>query len=72
MQAFNHTQSSSSATWVVDHNLNVASTVSDVLINIDGALKKVLPLAVVHNTANQLTITFSSAQTGSARIISSF
>ena len=69
MDAYNHIQSSGSATWTVTHNLNTDAVAVDVFIDYGGNLTKVLPLDVVATDVNTLTITFSSSQTGKARVI---
>lgn len=69
MAQHNHTQSSGSATWTITHNFGVSSVDVDVFIDFGGNLEKVLPLSVEHTDNNTVTVTFSSAQTGVARVI---
>lgn len=69
MSSFDFTQGAASTTWTITHNLNVAETVNDVFVDVAGTLTKVLPLTVTHTNDNVLTITFSSAQDGVARVI---
>ena len=72
MAEYNHNQTSSSASWVINHNLNSDSVVVDVMVNDGGDLEKVLPANVQINTVNQITVTFSQAWTGRARIVGEF
>lgn len=51
-------------TWVINHNLGYNPTIG---LYINGQL--VQPQSLIHNSLNQATATFSSAQTGSARCI---
>ena len=69
MQAYNHDQASGSSAWVVSHNLNTDAVAVDVFIDFGGNLEKILPLSVDVTDNNTLTINFSSAQTGEARVI---
>ena len=61
---YTHTQSSSSATWNITHNLNKYPSV---VIKRTGSGSKV-HAAITHNSKNALTITFAAAQTGSAHL----
>ena len=71
MGEYNHTQGSSSATWTITHNLNSDSVNIDVMID-DGPntpdVDKII-VAVSKVTDNQLTVTFSGAHTGFARVV---
>ena len=69
MAEYNHVQSSSSTTWTISHNLDVSSVAVDAMIDISGNLEKILPAGIEHVDNNTLEITFSSAQTGRARIV---
>ena len=66
---YNHIQSSGSATWTVSHNLNAPVVVCDVYALNNGVTEKILPLNIVHTSDNSLTITFSTARTGRARVV---
>ena len=69
-EAYNHVQSVASTSWAITHNLNVAETVFDVIIDTGGSVfQKALPLSAIHTNNNTLTLTFSAAQSGRARII---
>lgn len=69
MNAYNHNQSSSSTAWTIIHNLNTPAVAIDVFVDVAGTLTKILPASVVADNDNQVTVTFSSAQFGRARVI---
>jgi len=67
---FNYTQTTASASWVVVHNLNQANgPVVDVMIDQNGSLKKIIPLDITIDNANQVTVSFTSPQTGAVRCV---
>lgn len=67
---YNHTQDTASSTWVVMHNLNLASgPVMDVMVDVSGTLTKIIPSSVTINSANQVTIGFTKPYSGVARCI---
>lgn len=70
LSAYNHIQSSSSASWTISHNFGTDSVVCDVYIDYDGSLEKALPDTFIPSS-NSLTVTFTSAKTGRARVMSS-
>ena len=63
-----HTQTSSSTTWTITHNLDTLSPVVDCWIDVSGDYTKILPLTVTATSNLVVTITFSSAQSGSAYV----
>jgi len=69
MQTYDHNQSASSASWVISHSLNTDAVAVDVFIDSGGNLVKIIPQDVVATDINTITVTFSSAQTGKARIV---
>ena len=69
---YNHVQTSASASWAVNHALASDSVAVDVMIDNGGNLEKILPADIRIDDANNITITFSSAQTGKARIVGEF
>jgi len=69
MAELNYSQAVAASTWTITHNFSVESLVVDVFVDIGGNLEKVLPLNIVHTNNNTLTVTFSLAQTGNARLI---
>lgn len=60
-----HTQSTSSASWVVTHNLNNSQPIISVF---DNANTQIVPENITINSANQLTVTFSTAIQGFVRV----
>lgn len=62
--SYTHYQTSLSDTWVVVHGLGY-----NPVVRVFVGVNEVQPASIVHNTINQLTITFSSPQTGQARCI---
>lgn len=61
--SYTHTQSSASATWIIDHGL-----ARKVNVTIYDSIGTPVYADVVHGTTSQTTITFPSAITGSAYI----
>lgn len=62
--AVEYVQSNASTSWVINHNLGYSPIAK---IYVDG--QEIQPLAIVYNSSNQLTITFSSPQVGVAKLI---
>lgn len=62
--AYTHYQTESSTSWVINHGLGYNPIVRVFIGN-----QEVQPLSITHNTVNQTTITFSTAQVGYARLI---
>jgi hypothetical protein len=62
--AYTHYQNSAATSWVITHNLGYNPIVRVFIGN-----QEVQPLTIVHNSTNQVTITFSSAQVGYVRLI---
>lgn len=62
---YKHTQAVASLTWVVTHNLNFMNPIVTVY---DNDNKILIPLQVVSNNNNVVTITFSQAVSGYATI----
>ncbi len=62
--AFTFYQSSSSASWVIVHNLGYNPIVRVFIGN-----NEVQPATIVHDSTNQVTVTFSTAQVGYVRCI---
>jgi hypothetical protein len=67
ISTFTHTQASASTTWTVNHNLGRKPNV-DVVIPHTGQAETVLPTQIKVTSDNQVVITFTSAQTGIARL----
>lgn len=65
---FNHTQSTPSTTWSLEHNLKDYPLI-DVYIDVDGGIQKIIPLEISYVDMNNCIITFSSPQTGYASVV---
>jgi len=66
--SYTYTQSVASGTWTIHHNLGCKPVV-DVTTVYQGVNQKIFPLTVVHTDDNTMTITFSAARTGQARLV---
>lgn len=66
--SFNYTQGSANTIWTIAHNLNSDAVVIDCFIDNGGNLEKIIPLETKHTNNNTITVAFSSAQTGRARV----
>jgi hypothetical protein len=62
--AYTHYQNTSSTSWVITHNLGYNPIVRVFIGN-----QEVQPTSITHNSTNQVTITFGTAQVGYARLI---
>lgn len=62
---YSHTQGSSSTTWTITHNLN---TSRPLFVAYDSSGTYITPSSVVVSSANTLTLTFSTAQSGTALV----
>lgn len=62
--AFTYYQSSASTTWVIVHNLGY-----NPIVRVFIGTNEVQPSTIVHDSSNQTTITFSTAQAGYVRMI---
>lgn len=58
----------SATVWNIAHNLNTIDIAVDVIIDNAGTDEKVMPLSIEVVDANNIKITFSSAQAGQARV----
>lgn len=61
---YTHTQASSSASWVVNHNLGYRPTVA---VFSAGGVE--VEATITHNSVNQTTISFNTAVTGTATFL---
>ena len=70
---YNHTQATPSTTWTVNHNLSGNGSsgipIVDVVVDKDGTKTKMIPLEVTIVDKDNITISFSVAQSGSAMIL---
>lgn len=69
MAEFNFTQAVAATTWTIEHNMDAAGVVMDIIIDNTGTLEKALPTSTVETDSNTITVTFPSAQSGYARLI---
>lgn len=71
LAAYNHTQVSASTTWTITHSLGTQDVAVDVMIYSGSPeqLEKALPLTQVATSVNVATITWSTAQSGFARVV---
>ena len=70
---YNHSQIAPSTTWVVNHNLGGNGSsgfpIVEVIANRDGIKTKMIPFEITVNDKNTLTVSFTTAQSGSALIL---
>ena len=66
VSAYKHTQSSSSATWTITHNLDT-EFVSVAVYDSDKSL--MIPDSIVITSADVVTVTFTDSYTGTALIL---
>lgn len=64
-----HTQSTPSATWSINHNLNCKPVVEVVVDVGGGSREKIFPQKVMHASDTNMQITFSTARSGVARLV---
>lgn len=65
--SYRHTQSVSALTWTVNHNLGLTAPYHascDFFVDTVNGVKPILPTDVTFVNGNQLTVTFSNAETG--------
>ncbi len=62
-QVYNETFTAAT-TWTVTHNLNTSTPCVNCYIDNGGTFEQVIPLSVSVTNANELDVTFSSAQAG--------
>lgn len=70
MQTYIHTQTTASAVWTIDHNLDLTSLMIETFLG-DSNASTILPLKVTKTTPNQVVVIFSTARAGTARILGS-
>jgi len=71
LSSYDHPQSSASATWNINHNLGTQDVAIDTMVDVGSpaVLTKAIPLTQVATDNNNVTITWSVAQSGNARIV---
>lgn len=66
---YDHDQASASTSWTVTHGLNTQDVAVDCIIDNGGNLEKAIPLTQVATSVNVVTVTWSAAQSGKARVV---
>lgn len=66
---YTHTQASASATWNINHSLGTIDLVYSVYVQVGINLVPIIPDNMTFVDANNITISFSSAQSGKAVLI---
>ena len=71
LSSYDHDQSSANATWNINHNLGTKDLAVDTIIDVGSPAvrTKAIPLTITTTDNNNLTITWSVAQSGKARIV---
>lgn len=64
--AYTHTQGSASTTWIIIHSLNSQYPAA---VFVNGSNQAITPSAITYTNANRMDVTFSTAQSGTARIL---
>jgi hypothetical protein len=68
LQSYQHFQSAPSALWSINHNLGVFP-VTDVMVDYNGVLTKIIPMGINVIDLNNVEIHFSTPYTGQARMV---
>lgn len=71
MFSYNYYNPNATSTWTINHGLNTSVIVNDVMVDTPFGVEKILPETVKMIDNNTMEITFTSAQSGYARIIGS-
>ena len=68
---YNFTQASPSATWTITHGLDTQDVAVDAFVYAGSPqqLEKAIPLTQVATSVNVVTLTWSAAQSGRARVV---
>ena len=68
---YNHNQASANVTWTITHSLGTQDVAVDAFINAGSpiTLQKAIPLTQVATSPNVVTLTWSAAQSGRARVV---
>jgi hypothetical protein len=69
IEAFNFSQDTASATWIINHNLNKQYPILDVRIDYNGQKVVMFPEAIEYTSPNTTTIIHSVERTGTVRIV---
>lgn len=68
LQPYQFNQASPSALWTIQHNLGVYP-VTDVMVNYNGTLTKIIPMGITVIDLNNIEIHFSTPYSGQARLV---
>jgi len=68
-ESFRFEQTAANTTWTITHNLNSNAPVIDVWVDVSGDMTKILPLTVTATSVNVITLTFSTAYAGIAKLV---
>ena len=68
VRAITFEQASPASVWTVTHAFT-STPVVDVLVSVNGLLTKILPQSITNPSDTQIVITFSSAESGVARLV---
>lgn len=63
-----HEQVSASTIWTITHGLGLDAPAVNAWIDVTGTLTAIAPASVVATDSNTVTLTFSSARAGKARV----
>ena len=66
--SYTHEQSTPATTWTIVHNLGTSAPSYHVYIDRNGSQQQVLPNKAEPTDANTLTLTFTTAVSGTARV----
>jgi len=66
--SYNHVQAGATTVWLINHNLASPVVVLDVYVDNLGNLEKILPSEVKYIDDDTTQVTFTTAQTGNARV----
>ena len=70
MKTLNYIQATPAVAWTITHNFG-QKVIADTWVDVNGTLTKILPKKVTNVNDNTLMIEFTTARSGSARLISS-
>ena len=68
-RTYKFTQATPSTTWVITHNLGTVTPIVDCFTTVNGDFQKIIPLSVVATSNLVVTVTWSTARSGSAVVV---
>lgn len=63
-----HFQTTSSAEWLISHNLN-RKVICDVYVDENSTLVKIIPSTVEYVSENQIKVIFTNPRTGRVKVV---